>query len=58
MPAQGSYRQSPPKLVGGARAVDFVNTVEWRGDPKAGGERLTDYREFLLWAEAAELIDA
>jgi predicted RNA-binding Zn ribbon-like protein len=58
MTAQASYRQSPPKLVAGARAVDFANTVEWRGDPEALGERLTDYREFLLWAEAAGLIDA
>ncbi len=58
MTAQGSYRQSPPKLVAGARAVDFANTVEWRGDPEARGERLTSYGEFLLWAEATALIDA
>jgi predicted RNA-binding Zn ribbon-like protein len=58
MPAQGSYRQSPPKLVAGARAVDFANTVEWRGDPEARGERLTGYDEFLVWAQAAGLIDA
>jgi predicted RNA-binding Zn ribbon-like protein len=44
--------------VGGARAVDFANTVEWRGDPEARGERLTGYDEFLVWAEAAGLIDA
>jgi predicted RNA-binding Zn ribbon-like protein len=58
MTAQGSYRQSPPNLVGGARAVDFVNTVEWRGDPETREERLTGYAEFLLWAEAAGLVDA
>lgn len=58
MPAQGSYRLSPPKLVAGARAVDFVNTVEWRGDPDARDERLTVYDEFLVWAEAGGLIDA
>jgi predicted RNA-binding Zn ribbon-like protein len=58
MPSQGSYHQSPPKLVAGARAVDFVNTVEWRGDPEARGERLTSYGEFLIWAQAAGLIDA
>jgi predicted RNA-binding Zn ribbon-like protein len=58
MTAQGSYHHSPPKLVAGARAVDFANTVEWRGDPEARGERLTGYGEFLLWAEAAGLIDA
>ena len=58
MATQGSYRQSPPKLVAGARALDFVNTVEWRGDPEARGERLTGYAEFLIWAQAAGLIDA
>lgn len=57
MSAQGSYRLSPPKLVAGARAVDFANTVEWRGDRDARGERLTGYDEFLIWAEAAGLID-
>lgn len=58
MVPQSSYRQSPPKLVAGARVVDFANTVEWRGDPDAWGERLTGYDEFLVWAEAAGLIDA
>src|SRR5688572_15110566 len=58
MPTQPSYRQAPPKLVAGARCVDFVNTVEWRGDPEAWGERLTGYDEFLIWAQAAGLIDA
>lgn len=58
MAPQPSYRQAPPNLVGGARAVDFANTVEWRGDPDARGERLTGYDEFLVWAEAAGLIDA
>ena len=56
MPAQGSYRQSPPKLVAGTRAVDFANTMEWRGDREAREERLTSYGEFLLWAEAAGLM--
>ncbi|MBX3498154.1 MAG: CGNR zinc finger domain-containing protein [Alphaproteobacteria bacterium] len=58
MTPQPSYRQVPPRLVGGARAVDFANTVEWRGDPAARGERLTSYDEFLIWAQAAGLIDA
>jgi predicted RNA-binding Zn ribbon-like protein len=58
MTPQGSYRRSPPNLVAGARAVDFVNTVEWRGDPAARDERLTGYGEFLLWAKAAGLLDA
>lgn len=56
MAPQPSYREAPPNLVGGARAVDFANTVEWRGDPEARGERLTSYDEFLVWAEAAWLI--
>jgi len=58
MATQPSYRDAPPKLVGGARAVDFANTVEWRGDPDARGERLTGYDEFLIWAQAASLVDA
>lgn len=58
MTSQPSYRQAPPKLVAGARCVDFVNTVEWRGDPDALGERLTGYNEFLIWAQVAGLIDA
>jgi len=58
MTARGSYRQSPPNLVAGARAVDFANTVEWRGDPETREDRLTGYGEFLLWAEATGLVDA
>jgi predicted RNA-binding Zn ribbon-like protein len=58
MPTQPSYLQAPPRLIGGARAVDFANTVEWRGDPASRGERLTAYCEFLVWAEAAGLINA
>lgn len=30
-PPLPSYAETPPKLVGGALALDFVNTVEWRG---------------------------
>lgn len=51
-----SYRVFKPKLVGGALCLDFVNTAEWRGAP-APSERLTDYGELLIWAEAAETID-
>jgi predicted RNA-binding Zn ribbon-like protein len=53
-----SYGKTPPKLVAGARCLDFLNTVEWRGDPEAGGERLNDYDEFLIWAVAADLVSA
>ena len=51
-----SYRVFKPKLLGGALCLDFVNTVEWRGAPEPS-ERLTDYGELLIWAEAAETID-
>lgn len=51
-----SYRAARPKLVGGALCLDFVNTEEWRGGPERA-ERLTDYGELLLWAEAAGAID-
>ncbi len=53
-----SYRDQPPKLVGGAACVDFLNTVEWRGDPDAQGERLTDYDEFVTWASHTGYLDA
>lgn len=48
-----SYRIAPPKFIAGARCLDFLNTVEWRGDPASRGERLTSYDELLVWAEAA-----
>jgi len=48
-----SYRDRPPKFIAGARCLDFLNTVEWRGDPRARGERLGSYAEFIAWAEAA-----
>ena len=54
--AYPSYRVFKPKLVGGALCLDFVNTVEWRGAPEPS-ERLTDYGELLIWADAAETID-
>jgi predicted RNA-binding Zn ribbon-like protein len=54
--AYPSYRVARPKLVSGALCLDFVNTVEWRGAP-GRAERLTDYGELLLWAEAAGAID-
>ena len=50
-----SYRVFRPKLLGGALCLDFVNTVEWRGTPQPS-ERLADYGELLIWAEAAETI--
>jgi predicted RNA-binding Zn ribbon-like protein len=52
-----SYRIAPPKLVGGALALDFVNTVEWRGSPDQRGERLREYGELLAWAESAGALE-
>jgi predicted RNA-binding Zn ribbon-like protein len=52
-PPAPSYRQAPPKFVAGERCLDFLNTVEWRGDPAARRERLVSYGELLAWAEAA-----
>jgi len=49
----GSYAQAPPKLIAGARCLDFLNTVE-----DARIERLTSYSEFIIWSKAAGLIDA
>jgi predicted RNA-binding Zn ribbon-like protein len=40
--------------VGGLLCLDFINTVTWRGDPAAGGERLRDYDELVHWAVHAE----
>lgn len=49
----GSYAQAPPKLIAGARCLDFLNTTE-----DARVERLTRYSEFVIWSKAAGLIDA
>lgn len=46
-----SYAVVPPKLVGNALCVDFINTVGWRGRPDAPDERLTDYVELVHWSE-------
>ncbi len=53
--AYPSFRVARPRLLGGALSLDFVNTVEWRGVPERA-ERLTEYAELLIWAEAAETI--
>lgn len=56
VPPYPSYTDSPPKLVAGAPGLDFLNTVEWRGDPSAQGERLISYAEFVIWCEKADLL--
>lgn len=48
-----SYAQTPPRLIAGALGLDFVNTLEWRGDPAMPGERLVSYAELVLWATHA-----
>jgi predicted RNA-binding Zn ribbon-like protein len=56
--AAPSYRQQPPKRIGGLLCLDFVNTVSWRGDPEQPGERLTGYVELLHWSRHAGFLDA
>jgi len=51
-----SYADSPPKLIAGAPGVDFLNTVEWRGNPSRLAERLTNYVELVIWCSAAGLL--
>jgi predicted RNA-binding Zn ribbon-like protein len=46
-----SYADKPPKLLGNALCVDFVNTVGWRGRTEAPEDRLTDYAELVHWSE-------
>jgi predicted RNA-binding Zn ribbon-like protein len=55
-PPWPSYRVRAPNLVGGALCLDFVNTIEWRGAARRG-ERLVDYGELVVWAEAAGIVD-
>lgn len=43
--------------IGGNAALDFVNTVDWRGRPLPE-EYLVDYSALLEWANYAGLIDA
>ncbi len=53
-----SYAERPPKLIAGSLVLDFLNTVEWRGDRTEAGERLLNYGELVLWSLAAGTIDA
>ncbi len=48
-----SYAESPPQLIGGALCLDFANTVHWRGDPAAPGDRLVSYDELVHWTHHA-----
>ncbi|WP_158639084.1 CGNR zinc finger domain-containing protein [Elioraea rosea] len=51
-----SYRERPPRLVGGHPVLDLLNTVEWRGTDRPV-ERLTDASEVIAWSEASAVID-
>lgn len=52
-----SYRERPPRLVGGHPVLDLLNTVEWRGSANPV-ERLVDHAEVIAWSAAAGLVDA
>src|SRR5262245_22590764 len=43
-------------LVGGHLALDFVNTVDWRGDPTRRRDLLVTFEDLLAWARAATLV--
>ena len=58
MDPHGSYARHPPRFIGGARGLDFINTVEWRTDRDARQERLVDYAELAIWCAKAGLIGA
>ena len=51
-----SYVTEPPKLIGGALCLDFVNTLTWRGEPIGGDERLHQYGQLIHWARHAGAI--
>jgi predicted RNA-binding Zn ribbon-like protein len=51
-----SYADAPPNLIAGAPGIDFLNTVEWRGDPSRTAERLTSYGELVIWCLRADLL--
>jgi predicted RNA-binding Zn ribbon-like protein len=44
------------ELVGGHLALDFVNTVDWRGDPTRRRDLLVDFEALLEWAKAAGVL--
>ena len=44
------------ELVGGHLALDFVNTVDWRGDPTRRRDLLATFEALLEWAKAAEVL--
>jgi predicted RNA-binding Zn ribbon-like protein len=45
-------------LRGGHPAVDFVNTVTWRGDPTRRSDHLVDFASLVGWAWHADLMSS
>lgn len=45
-------------LRGGNPAIDLVNTVAWRGDPRRRTDYLAEYRDVLAWARHAGVLTA
>jgi predicted RNA-binding Zn ribbon-like protein len=46
------------EFIGGHPALDLLNTMEWRLDPRQRTDDLTAYAHVLAWAEQAALITA
>ena len=46
------------ELIGGHLALDFVNTVDWRGDPTRRRDLLATFEDLLEWAKTAKLLTA
>ena len=44
------------EFIGGHRALDLLNTVEWRLDPGQRTDDVTTYGHVLVWAEQAGLV--
>lgn len=45
-----SFATEPPKALGGALCLDFINTIGWRGNPDRRIEFLSSYSELIHWA--------
>jgi predicted RNA-binding Zn ribbon-like protein len=44
------------QLIGGHLALDFVNTVDWRGDPARRQDLLVTFEDLLEWAKTAKVL--
>jgi predicted RNA-binding Zn ribbon-like protein len=50
--------QSRFELIGGAPALDLVNTVSWRGAPARAVDHIADPDALVRWAERAGILTA